>query len=133
MFKGGKYAKSHIVNIEDMFPLQFPFGYGGLFDKRPTQISLLERMKHYLRLSLNQFQRPDFLLVLMGMYHREKSFQKAIMICKAPSNVNECKNFAEEVSILTEKDLVAAVNNCEYGNNKESNDTGNKFLKKVTA
>ena len=66
----------------------------------------------------------------MNMYHREKSFRRAIMLYKAPSNINQCKNFAEEVSQLTKDDIETAVNNSEYCMNRGENSTGNNFLKK---
>ena len=52
LFHGGDYGDSRIVPIENIFPLQFPFGIGGFSDKRPNQVSKIELMKHYMKLSL---------------------------------------------------------------------------------
>ena len=38
IFHGGDRIGSHKVKLEDMFPIQFPFGLGGL-QKRPTKVS----------------------------------------------------------------------------------------------
>ena len=115
LFHGGNYGDSRTVPLENIFPLQFPFGIGGFSDKRPNPVSKIELMKHYLMLSLSQFQRHDFILVIMGMYQREKTFQCAIMSCKASSNLTGCDSFAEEVSTITKQDIEIAVNRNEAG------------------
>ena len=132
LFHGGNYGDSRIVPIENIFPLQFPFGIGGFSDKRPNQVSKIELMKHYLKLSLPQFQRHDFILVIMGMYQREKTFQCAIMSCKATSSLTGCDSFAEEVSLITQKDIESAVNRNEAGLGFGGG-IGSKFLKQVSA
>ena len=50
-----------------MFPIQFPFGLGSLNMNRPNKISDEECIKHYMRLSLPQFHRQDFILILLGI------------------------------------------------------------------
>ena len=69
LFHGGEFVKGHKIPMHSMFPIQFPFGLGGLEMKRPTNISEEECLRHYMNLSLPQFHRQDFILVLLGMYH----------------------------------------------------------------
>ena len=75
LFYAGNYDDSRAVPLENIFPLQFSFGIGVSADKRPNQVSKIEPMNHHLMLSLSQFQRHEFVLVIMGMYQREKTFQ----------------------------------------------------------
>jgi hypothetical protein len=75
LIHGGTYINGRELHIECIFSVQFPFGVGQLKIKRPTQISEMVCLEHYLRLSLPQFMRGDFLLVVLHMYNRIKSFQ----------------------------------------------------------
>ena len=111
----GNYGNSRSIPIENILPLQFPFGIGCFSDKRPKQVPKIELMKRYPKLSLLQFQRHDFILVNMGMYQRRKTFQCAIMSCKATSNLTGCDLFAEVISLITQKDIESTVNRNEAG------------------
>eukprot|EP00956_Cyclotella_meneghiniana_P043420 scaffold269642_cov156-Cyclotella_meneghiniana.AAC.1 len=61
---GGSYLKSHEIDLEDVLPIQFPFGLGGPNpgEKRKVPVSEEACLKHYMRLSLKQFMRSDFIL-----------------------------------------------------------------------
>ena len=75
LFHGGKFASNgHNIPLHTMFPIQFPFGFGGLDMTRPTKVSHEECMKHYMNLSLPQFHTQDFTLTLLGIYNRIKSY-----------------------------------------------------------
>jgi hypothetical protein len=52
---GGNYIKGHELRLEDAFPIQFPFGIGGLHTTRRVPVSSQCCIQHYMRLSLNQF------------------------------------------------------------------------------
>jgi len=62
---GGSYLKGREVNLENAFPIQFPFGSGGpnLSKKRKVDVSNEACLRHYIRLSWSQFMRPDFILL----------------------------------------------------------------------
>ena len=48
LFRGGDRVFDRDVEIEDIFPVQFPFGIGGVHMKnRPTQISKADILQHY--------------------------------------------------------------------------------------
>ena len=62
LFHGGEFASAQEVQIQDVFPVVFPFGRGGINENRPNGVSPLECLKHYMRLSLPSMKRPDFFL-----------------------------------------------------------------------
>ena len=70
-----------------------------LINSQGNKISQLECIKHYTRLSLPQFHRHDFLLVLLGIFNQIKSFETGIIRCK--TKMQNGLMFAEEISKLT--------------------------------
>ncbi len=81
---GGNYVNARELRLECIFPVQFPFGIGGPKMNRPTQISEEACLQHYLHLSLPQFMRGDFLLVVLHMYNRIMSFQSGLITSRLP-------------------------------------------------
>eukprot|EP00984_Skeletonema_dohrnii_P016910 scaffold7595_cov74-Skeletonema_dohrnii-CCMP3373.AAC.3 len=107
LVSGGKYADMRELQLEDVCPLQFPWGQGGPKVKRRTHISVLECYRHYCRLWLPQSFRGDFLLILNHMYNRQRcSYQTAVVTCK--SSVFG-QSLAEKMSKLKMKDLDQAL------------------------
>ena len=102
LFHGRDFACSRQTPIQSIFPIQFPYGLGGVHEKRKNKVSEIECLRHYLRLSLPQFQRPDFILVVLGMYHRIKSFTSGLVKCKS---LLRGKTLAEQVASLSESDI----------------------------
>ena len=82
---GGSYLKSHEIRLEDAFPVQFPFGVGGpnMGVDRRVKVSTESCLKHYMRLSLNQFMRADFILVCYQMLCRSASFTTGLIKCRS--------------------------------------------------
>ena len=76
LFKNGDIVNGHRVKLIEMFPLNFPFGWGGPEEKRCTKVSHIEVLRHYSRIALPQMQQSQFLLVLCSMYQRLESFTK---------------------------------------------------------
>ena len=104
---GGNYVSSGIeLLLEIVFSMQFLFGIGGPKMKRPTQISQLASLQHYMRLSLPQFMRGYFLLVVLYMFNRIKSY-KSVIITRRSTRIH-CKPFTEVVSTLTGEQINAA-------------------------
>ena len=95
------------LHLPSIFPLQFPFGFGGFKDERPVKVSEIECLKHYMRLSSPSFRRQDFVLVSCHIYHRIRSFQTAYIKCQA--KFQNTKTLAERVSTFSEDDLHAAM------------------------
>ena len=69
LFRGGDFIPARQEKIEDIFPVQFPFGLGALKmnKKRPTEIAKEHVLQHYSQLSLPQLQQSDFLLITCAM------------------------------------------------------------------
>jgi hypothetical protein len=105
---GGSYIRGHEVNLEDAFPIQFPFSLGGpnhLRGKRRVPVSFEECLRHYMRFSMNQIMRPDFILVCYHMLCRNDSYSTGIIKCK--SNFKG-KSLAEKISQLSVQDIKEA-------------------------
>ena len=113
-----------------MFPIQFPFGLGGLEMKKPTNISEEECLRHYMNLSLPQFHRQDFILVLLGMYHRLKSFQTGMIQCK--SKMRNGISFAEVISNLTKEDILKAAQRRDNGVAYSPNNMASRFFNSIS-
>jgi hypothetical protein len=130
LVSGGRYISSgRELLLELIFPLVFPFGLGGLKTKRPTQISELEILKHYTRLSLKQFMRGHVILVINHMYNRIKSYKSGILTCRSTKIYG--RPFGEVISTIDEDDIKKASENLSNG--KEDNSTAAQFLKRVEA
>ena len=130
LFHGGNFASSHKCPLHSMFPIQFPFGLGGLDMKRRTSVSDEECIRHYMQLSLPQFHRQDVILVMLGIYHRIKSFQTGIIQYK--SKLNDGTSFAEGVSKLTSEDICRAVRRRDIGMRDCYSNVANRFLNSVS-
>jgi hypothetical protein len=111
---GDSYLKSHEIHVEDAFPIQFPFGLGGpepYLVKRQVPVSEEACYHHYMRLSLKQFMRPDFILVCYHMLCRSSSFQTGIIKCR--SNYKGAL-LAEKVAELTKSDVEKVASNLAF-------------------
>jgi hypothetical protein len=80
LFHGGEFSSIAETKIQDIFPVSFPFGTGGINEKRKNGVSQLECLKHYMRLSLPQMHRPEFILAVCSIYHRIKSFTSGFIM-----------------------------------------------------
>ena len=129
LFHPGRYCKEHTTAFTDIFPVQFPFGYGDIFIERSPAVSKLECIKHYCKISLPQFRRDDFLLVAVHMYHRILSFETGFLKCKATFDKDHC--LAEKVSKLTTQEIIRAVKAHKDGKRCDYKDGGQYFLKTV--
>jgi hypothetical protein len=69
------------VTLPSIFPINFPFGTGGIEEDRRTHVSIEVCLKHHLNISLPMFQHPDITLVISHMYFRKKSFKSAYLKC----------------------------------------------------
>lgn len=132
---GGSYKKSHEVNLEDVFPVQFPFGLGGPDLGVPRKVPVSEEacIRHYLKLSLKQFMRPDFILVCYHIICRSTSFKTGVIKCKSSYQGSV---LAEKISQLTIKDIQRAASYLAFRQSANepliANNCGTNFLKSVT-
>jgi SHAQKYF class myb-like DNA-binding protein len=130
---GGNYARNSEMLLENVRPIQFPFGNGGPSTPRRNPISQEECLKHYVQLSLPQFMRADFVLLVRAMLDRKITYNTARFQCNSLSNEvgpdGKKRSLAEEISTMKEEDLVAALEE------EEGHETGiaGRFLKAVSA
>ena len=112
LFHGGEFANERDVPITDMFPMQFPFGLGGVHINRRNSVSIKECLKHYFWLSLPQMQRPDFILVVASMFNRILSFETGFICCQSKYNGEP---LALGVCELTSQDIADAAKRKDDG------------------
>jgi len=70
---GGNYIDAgHELKLENVMLIQFPFGQGGPVQdrKRRVAVSKVQCLKYYLRHSLPQFKRGNFILVVNHLHNR---------------------------------------------------------------
>jgi len=93
------------LTLPEVFPLYFPYGTGGIKEKRRNGVSEIECMRHYLRLSLPQFQKPDFILVLGHMLFRKLAFRSAFVRCMSKAG-NDGITLGEKFSSITDDQML---------------------------
>ena len=94
--------------FENVLPIQFPFGSGGPALKRPTPISEEELLRYYLRLSLPQFKKSDFVFLACQVLRRIMSYRSALVKCRPIIDTNGCR-MGEQISKMTVEDVKEAV------------------------
>jgi len=128
LVRGGDFVNARDLLLENVFPVQFPFGTGGPKLKRPTAVSEEACLQHYMRLSQRQFMRGDFILVVLTMMNRKRSFQTGIITARA-RGLNGQQTLAETISTLTAEQIQAAAQNID--NNIEDNSAAANFLRRA--
>ena len=127
LVQGGNYANLREIRLEDVSPVQFPFGLGGPKMQRQNKVSPEECYRHYCCLSLKQFMRCDFLLLLNHMNCRILSYRSASIKCRSQiSGVS----LAERVSLLGVTELQQAARMRECGEHVPGR--AGEFLKAVS-
>jgi hypothetical protein len=106
VFSSTAYQNDWQLTLSRLFPLYFPFGVGDMKDdSRANRVSEVEAMKHYLRLSLPQFQKPDFILVLGHILFRKLAFQSASVRCMSKAG-NDGITLGEAFSNVTDDQIM---------------------------
>ena len=133
---GGNYLKSHEIHLEDMFPIQFPFGTGGpdLGIPRKVPVSIEECLRHYCRLSLKQFMRPDFILVCYHILCRNASFKTGLIKCKSDFQGNSLTEKLSQMSVHDLKEASTMLSNNQQDNESDGGEQSfaGSFLKSIT-
>ncbi len=129
LFHGGEFASLAETKIQDIFPVSFPFGTGGMNEKRKNGVSQLECLKHYMRLSLPQTHRPDFILVVCSIYHCIKSFTSGFIMYQS---MLQGKTLAEQVANITADDVAAASKRAHLQQPPDYSNAAFKYLQTVS-
>jgi hypothetical protein len=129
LFMPGNYANDRHTPLEDMFPLVFPYAQGALNMKfgRRNRVSVESIMEHYMKLSLPQFHRPDFVHTLSSMKMRRMAFKTGIIKCKSGQRG---ASLAEQFSVLTADQVSAATARADTGLGMSG--TAGRFLSAVS-
>jgi hypothetical protein len=129
LFYPGNYESDRDIPIEDMFPLVFPYGIGGFEMKagRRNKLSIEALIDHYLHLSLPQFHRPDFILVLFSMLMRRQAFSSGVIKCKTKERG---ESLGTLFSQLTPDAVTLAANRANL--NMRTPGVAGRFLSSVT-
>jgi hypothetical protein len=92
--------------LTKIFPLYFPFGTNGIKgNKRKNPVSKIECMRHYLCLSLPQFQKPNFVLVLGHILFRKQEFRSAFIKCMSKAG-SDGITLGEHFSRITDQEIL---------------------------
>jgi hypothetical protein len=132
---GGEYVgHREVMKLENVFPTAFPFGSGGPTQKRRSQISSEEKIRHYLRLSLPQFMESEFVLVANFLLGRILSYRTAIMKCR-PIIDEHGTSVADIIGAMSIEDIKNAMEEEEEssGGTRVQDSTASKLLKAVSA
>ncbi len=132
---GSTYLRGHEINLEDAFPIQFPFGYGGpnLCKKRLVGVSNEACLKHYMRLSLNQFMRPDFILVCYHLMCRTASYTTGLIKCRSDYQGQALEERISKLSVGDVHKAAKELNQRDRNNEPlDVNIPAASFLKSVT-
>jgi hypothetical protein len=132
---GGEYVgHREVMKLENVFPTAFPFGSGGPTQKRRSQISSEEKIRHYLRLSLPQFMESEFVLVANFLLGRILSYRTAIMKCR-PIIDEHGTSVADIIGAMSIEDIKNAMEEEEESSSgtRVQDSTASKLLKAVSA
>ena len=123
LFRCGDHISGHHIDLIDLFPLTFPYGWGGPNQERATRVSKSAILRHYCRIALPQMQQSQFLLVLCTMWQRMESFTKCIISCKSSF---KSSTSAEKLLELRPEEIKTAARHILNGEQ-----TSNPTLKKL--
>ena len=101
---GGNHVNIRDIKLEDVCPIQFPFGVGGPSMRRRNPVSTSECYQHYTELSLSQFMKGDFLLILNNLNNKVKTFESAVTKLKYGGGA-----MAENFSVIDPEGKVACI------------------------
>jgi len=62
--------------------------------KRRNPVSATGCYQHYTKLSLNQFMKGDFLLILNSLFNKAKTFESAVTKLTCSGNDSLAENFS---------------------------------------
>ena len=125
---GGNYVNAgRELKLENVMPIQFPFGTGGPIAKRRVQVSNITCLQYYLRHSLPQFKRGNFILVVNHLYNRVMSYESGVIMCR--SGMFNGRSLVDQVSLLTEREIKAAA--LKRDKNIEDNSVAGDLLRRI--
>ena len=101
---------------------KFLYGWGGPGERRNTQVSESETLRHYICISLPQIKESQLLLVLCSMYQKIESVSRCIITYESSMTPS---SFGESLSQLTQEQFQIVATHVLHGET-----TNNEVLKK---
>jgi hypothetical protein len=128
---GNQFVSDINLSFEKVFPMAFPFGYGGPNVHRENPVSYEECLRHYRNLCSPFMHKDDIILVSNHIINRIVSFKYAIIRCnkKMMDNVP----LAEQFSNITIKELEDAYDRRVNYDTESAATTSTRFLQSVEA
>ena len=114
--------------LEECFPLQFPYGIGGIDEERTVDVSRKDCLRHYLKLANPFMMQSNFILTVHSMFEKDKALFKALLCCRSK---REATNTGVQIGQLTEEELDEAVRSIQ--NNNRTSPAGFAFLSSLRA
>ena len=105
LFFPGDVINDHDVALERLCPIQFPYGHGGLNEKRKTHVSTKDILRHYGRIAKRNLHRQEFTLIRYNAWLRLSIFQSGIIYSRS---LYKEKALVDQVAKITKKDLEEA-------------------------
>ena len=99
------YIDDRDLKIAKVFPVQFPFGFGGVNDNCISKVSPQKVLRSYSRIARKHLRRQDFVLVINSMKNIITSFNSGYIQFRTSLKGN---TLAERVSICIIKDIKQA-------------------------
>ena len=72
--QSNNYIDERDLQIAKVFTVQFPFGFGGIYDNHISKVSPQEVLRSYSGIAQKCFRRQDFVSVANSMKNRSMSF-----------------------------------------------------------
>ena len=76
------YIDDRDLKIAKLFPVQFPFGFGGVYDNCISKVSPQEVLRSYSFIAQKDLRRKYFVLVFNSMKNRIMSFNSGYIQCR---------------------------------------------------
>ena len=124
-----EYARDNGTNfLEECFPLQFPYGRGGLNEERVVKVSCENCFKHYLKLSNSSMMTSEFILTIHSMFEKDRALLKALLCCRSKAHAI---NTGVQIGQMTEEELDNTLRSVQ--SNERTNAAGFAFLSSLKA
>jgi len=109
--------------LQKAFPVQFPYGRGGLDEDRPQKVSDEELLKLYLTVADPSVLEPNFILSVHTLFEKQRSLNRAFIMCQSRT---AGERLGERLGQLTQENFNRMVEN-------PYSDLENQFLSSVEA
>ena len=79
---GGKYVKTHGMDVENVTPVAFPWGIGGPNTRQQTAVSIDVCIQRYFRTAMSQLVRGGIIRNTSHIYQNNLVFKSRVIISR---------------------------------------------------